>query len=59
MGKRQPVHKALLARIEKPRPDREASNVKRQTEEVTATDPRGLKRQVALLHMIFIGTYRL
>ena len=58
MGKRQPVHKALLARIEKSRPDKEAANIKRQTEVVTAPDPRGLKRQAALLYMIYIGTHK-
>ena len=56
MGTRQPVHKALLARIEKSGPVRDTESVKRQTNEVPAADPRGLKRQVSLPQN---GEYRL
>ena len=47
MGTRQPVHKALLARIEKAGPVRDTENIKRDTKDVPAADPRGLKRQVS------------
>ena len=48
MGTRQPVHKALLARIEKAGPVRDTENIKRHTNDVPAADPRGLKRQVSI-----------